>query len=284
MPHRKPKLGQNFLASPAAAQRIVEALSDIHARTVVEIGPGGGALTGLLAARAGKLIAVELDRELASHLRKTWEETTHVRIEQANILAVEFSTLAAEAGDKLLVVGNLPYYLTSDILLHLFANAEAIAQAVVMVQEEVADRLTAQPGSSDYGWLSATAQMHARAEKLFSLSPEAFHPPPNVWSAVVRLRMQPRFKEYGVDCGGFLRFLQVGFRQKRKTLLNNLKAMGAADAEKLSCTLEALGFAPGVRAEAVRLEDMARLYRQLRTTFPEIMVQERVTSDTDDSL
>jgi 16S rRNA (adenine1518-N6/adenine1519-N6)-dimethyltransferase len=284
MSKRKPKLGQNFLASPAAAQHIVEALGDIHARTVIEIGPGRGALTSSLAARAGKLIAVELDRELAPRLRQAWDNAANVRIEEANILAIDFTDLRKEAGEKLLVVGNLPYYLTSDILLHLFASADSIAQAVVMVQEEVADRLAAHSGASEYGWLSATAQMHARVEKLFSLPPEAFRPPPKVRSAVVRLRMQPRFKEFEVDREGFLRFLQIGFRQKRKTLLNNLKAIAAADAGNLSGTLEALGLAPGVRAEAVRLEDMARLYRQLRAVIPEIMAQERAITDMGDSL
>jgi 16S rRNA (adenine1518-N6/adenine1519-N6)-dimethyltransferase len=264
MPLKKPKLGQNFLTSPSARQRIVEALGDISASTVLEIGPGRGALTDLLATRAQRLIAVELDRALAPRLTATWSHAKHVRILQADILELDLTTLhQPDSEEKLVVVGNLPYYITSDILLHLFSQAASIRRAVVMVQDEVADRLAAQSGVSDYGLLSATAQMHARVEKLFVLPPEAFTPPPKVHSAVVRLDMRPRFQELLVERTPFLRFLQVCFRQKRKTLVNNLKA-GGIDSLRASAAIQSAGLSPAIRAEAVSLEHMAQLYRALQ--------------------
>jgi 16S rRNA (adenine1518-N6/adenine1519-N6)-dimethyltransferase len=269
MSPKKPKLGQNFLTDPNARQRIVEALGDISRSTVLEIGPGRGALTSLLASRARNLIAVELDRTLAPRLTKTWHHAAHVAILHADILELDLAevrTLVGMTGDDpLVVVGNLPYYITSDILLRLFAQAACIQRAVVMVQEEVADRLAASSGTSAYGVLSATAHMHARVEKLFALPPEAFSPPPSVTSAVVRMEMRPRFEELQVERIGFLRFLQTCFRQKRKTLLNNLKGTGMADASEVLAAVESVGLAPTIRAEAVPLETMALLYRRLHS-------------------
>ena len=141
------------------------------------------------------------------------------------------------AGDApLVVVGNLPYYITSDILLHLFAQADSISRAVVMVQEEVADRLAASAGTSAYGVLSATAQMHGRVEKLFALPPEAFTPAPGVSSAVVRFDMNPRFEDLHVDAKTIHAISATCFRQKRKTLVNNLKSAGVADTCRYCCS------------------------------------------------
>lgn len=272
MSKKKPKLGQNFLTDSSARLRIVEALGDISTSTVLEIGPGRGALTGLLATRAYRLIAVELDRALAPRLAEAWKHAEHVRIHQGDILELDLAKLEEIPGSTqhgpLVVVGNLPYYITSDILLHLFAQANSIARAVVMVQEEVADRIAAKCGNSDYGVLSATAQMHARVEKLFVLPPEAFTPPPKVHSAVVRLDMRPRFEELQVERIGFMRFLQMCFHQKRKTLVNNLKGIPTPGVEiSKSATvlsmIEAMGLSPSIRAEAVSLEAMAQLYRKL---------------------
>ena len=230
MSQKKPKLGQNFLTDPSARQRIVEALGDISSSTVLEIGPGRGALTDLLAKRAQNLIAVELDRALAPRLTEIWKSTSHVAILQADILELDLAevrTMTGTPGDApIVVVGNLPYYITSDILLHLFAQAASISCAVVMVQEEVADRLAATDGTSAYGVLSATAQMHAHVEKLFALPPEAFTPAPSVTSAVMRLDMHPRFEELQVERTVFMRFLQLCFRQKRKTLAQQFKECG----------------------------------------------------------
>src|SRR5665213_2219105 len=132
MSQKKPKLGQNFLTSPTARQRIVESLGDISNCTVVEIGPGRGALTDLLTTRAQRLIAVELDRVLAPRLTELWAHAKHVRILEADILTLDLTTLQKHPDEKLVVVGNLPYYITSDILLHLFSQAASIDRAVVM--------------------------------------------------------------------------------------------------------------------------------------------------------
>jgi 16S rRNA (adenine1518-N6/adenine1519-N6)-dimethyltransferase len=270
MPQKKPKLGQNFLTDPSARQRIVEALGDISSSTVLEIGPGRGALTDLLASRAQNLVAVELDRALAPRLTEKWKAASHVAILQADILKLnlaEVRAMTGTAGDApMVVVGNLPYYITSDILLHLFAQAASISRAVVMVQEEVADRLAATAGTSAYGVLSATAQMHGPVEKLFALPPEAFTPAPGVTSAVVRLHMRPRFEELQVKRTAFLRFLQLCFRQKRKTLVNNLKNAGIAETGDILAAIQSAGLNRDVRAEAVSLEAMASIFRRLYTT------------------
>ena len=164
-------------------------------------------------------------------------------------------------GEHVNVIGNLPYYITSDILLHLFGAAEKLGRAVLMMQREVGERVAAQPGVRDYGLLSATTQMYAEVEHLFTLPPSAFSPPPDVYSSVVRLHFRPRFAELGVDAPGFDRFLKQVFAQKRKTLRNNLRVAGleAAEIER--------GWPAGltelVRAEEVSLEKMAELYRGL---------------------
>jgi 16S rRNA (adenine1518-N6/adenine1519-N6)-dimethyltransferase len=161
------------------------------------------------------------------------------------------------------VIGNLPYYITSDILLHLYAAARAnlLRRAVLMMQREVADRITATPGVSDYGALSAFTQLHAHAVPLFTLPPSAFSPPPDVYSTVVRLDFAPRFAELHVDPEGFNRFLRAGFAQKRKTLANNLRAAGFTPAQLQHAWPHDLP--AQVRAEAVSLESIAALYCSL---------------------
>lgn len=257
---RKPKLGQNFLVDEAARLRIVEALGDVSDATVVEIGPGHGAITSVLAARCERLIAIELDRSLAAELRFKFREQGNIEIVEADVLAVEFSSLLVQ-GERASVVGNLPYYITSDILLKLFAASREgwFARAVLMMQREVAERVAATPGVRDYGLLSATAQMYARMEKLFTLQPEAFSPPPEVYSTVIRLDFAPRFEELRVDPQGFDRFLHAVFAQKRKTLANNLRAAGyQAEALQAGWPEE---IPEQARAESVGLERMAELYR-----------------------
>jgi len=146
---------------------------------------------------------------------------------------------------KTQVVGNLPYYITTDILLKLFAAGDRIETLVLMVQKEVADRIVAAPGTRDYGLLSATAQMYGTVQKLFELGPESFDPPPKVRSAVFRMIMQPRFAELGVDEAGFIAFLKTIFAQKRKTVSNNLKL--AYDKPLAAAALAAAGIAPSTR-------------------------------------
>jgi 16S rRNA (adenine1518-N6/adenine1519-N6)-dimethyltransferase len=268
----KPKLGQHFLNDGAAASRIVEALGDLSQKTVLEIGPGRGALTSLLAARARRLIAVELDRVLAAQLRMKFAMSANVEIIEADILALDFHTVFGPqpgrtrpglefVAEPAHVVGNLPYHITSDLLLRLFEYRKYFDTLVLMVQREVAERLTAAPGTSDYGLLSATAQLYARVEKLFSLPPGAFDPPPKVHSSVVRLTMASRLESLHVPERAFVDFLRLSFGQKRKTLWNNLKAQ--YDPKLLRTALQQADIKPTVRAEALSLEKNAALFRAL---------------------
>jgi dimethyladenosine transferase len=259
----KSKLGQNFLRDANAVERIVDALGDITSTTVVEIGPGHGAITGALAARARRLVAVEIDHDLAIGLRVRFSPETVTIIEQ-DVLTFDFAAACAKynEGRPLRIVGNLPYYITSPILLKLAASHAALDLAVLMVQREVADRITAQPGTRDYGVLSVTAQMYGPVEPLLALPPEAFSPPPEVHSTVFRWRFAPRFKELGVDEEPFLRFVKLAFAQKRKTLLNNLRSAGFASVD-IARALEQAGIPAQARAETLTLQNFAALATKL---------------------
>jgi 16S rRNA (adenine1518-N6/adenine1519-N6)-dimethyltransferase len=266
---KKPKLGQNFLVDATACERIADSLGDIHDRTVVEIGPGHGAITALLSARSLALHCVELDPALVQELRRRFEQTPNVVVHHGDILKTDFRMfLPADASatpgtPPLDIIGNLPYYITSDILLHLFVAARAglLRRAVVMMQREVAERIAAPPGTSDYGPLSAFTQLHAAVTSLFTLGPLSFSPPPDVDSTVLRLEFAPRFHELDVDPDGFNRFLRAGFAQKRKTLANNLRAAGYSPAQVQAAWPE--GIASQARAEVVSLEALAAFYRAL---------------------
>jgi len=268
---KKPKLGQNFLIDEDAIQRIAASLGDTSGRTVVEIGPGHGAITDLLAPRCARLHCIEFDPALARELTFRFRNDPHVTIHHADILQTDLSSLL-EPGTlnlepaSLDVIGNLPYYITSDILLHLFAAARLgiVRRAVVMMQREVALRIAAAPGTSDYGPLSAITQLHASVTNLFTLPPSAFHPPPDVYSTVLRLEFAPRFAELGLDTtdfDGFNRFLRASFAQKRKTLSNNLRNAGYTAAQLTAAWPESI--AAQARSEEVPLEAMAALYRSL---------------------
>jgi len=258
MHKHKPKLGQNFLVDEDARTRIAEALGDVSSKTVIEIGPGHGAITEILAARAGRLLCIELDDALARELQFKFREHPNVEILQGDVLKANFIGILG-AGTQASVVGNLPYYITSDILLALCAANECLDRAVLMMQREVAERVAAMPGTREYGLLSATIQMYARTAELFTLPPEAFSPPPEVFSTVVRLEFAPRFAELQVDASGFDAFLKRSFAQKRKTLANNLRAAGYA-AETLQAAWPA-NVPREARAEALSLEQMAAVYR-----------------------
>ncbi len=259
--HAKPKLGQNFLVDQPAVRRIVEALGEIAGRTIVEIGPGRGAITESLAVRAAHVVAVELDHELAAKLRDRFD-SARLTVAGEDVLRFDFAAAAAKAGERLLVAGNLPYAITSPILTRLAASHAALDLAVLMVQREVAERVTAAPGTRDYGYLSATVQLYGPVERLFTLPPSAFSPAPKVHSTVFRWRFAPRFAELGVPEPGFLRFLRQAFAQKRKTLANNLRAAGFSPG-RVTGALAAIGIDARARAEAVPVEALAALWGKL---------------------
>ncbi|HME36655.1 MAG TPA: 16S rRNA (adenine(1518)-N(6)/adenine(1519)-N(6))-dimethyltransferase RsmA [Candidatus Sulfotelmatobacter sp.] len=277
-PQSKPKLGQHFLASEDLAARVVDALGNVSQSTVLEIGPGRGILTSPLARRARRLIAVELDRVLAAQLRLKFGMARNVEIIEADVLNIDFDSLfgpkpgLSRPGidlkpEPMKVVGNLPYYITSDILLRLFEFSKYFDRIVIMVQREVADRIAAEPGGSDYGMLSATAQLYARVEKLFTLPPGAFVPPPKVHSTVLRLTIDPQQEKLGVAGDGFIDFLRLSFGQKRKTLWNNLKEK--YEGAELKRALAEAKVKATARAETLSLEESAAVYRALRNAHTE---------------
>jgi 16S rRNA (adenine1518-N6/adenine1519-N6)-dimethyltransferase len=280
-PKLKPKLGQHFLASDSYALQIVEALGDVYQHTVLEIGPGRGVLTSLLAKHARRLIAVELDRVLAAQLRLKFGMFSNVEVIEGDILSIDLDSLfgpkpgLGRPGIEFKptpakVIGNLPYYITSEILLRLFDYSKYFETLLILVQKEVADRIAAAPGSRDYGLLSATSQLYARVEKLITLPPGAFTPPPKVYSTLLRLKIAPRQHELGLDGNGkgkddkdgFIDFLKLSFGQKRKTLWNNLKSV-YTEAD-LRAALSEARVKPAARAETLSLEESAALFRSLR--------------------
>ena len=218
------------------------------------------------------MIAVEADRVLAAQLRMRFSLAPNVEVIEGDILAVDFNTLFGpkpgstrpgmeQAPEKVRVIGNLPYFITSDILLRLFEHRNFFEMFVLMVQKEVADRLAARHGASEYGLLSATAQLYTEVEKLFTLPPTAFSPPPKVHSTVIRLTPSQRLDTLHVREDEFIRFLKISFAQKRKTLWNNLKSEYPADGLKRAMAKTRLQ--ASVRAEALSLEQSAALFRAL---------------------
>jgi 16S rRNA (adenine1518-N6/adenine1519-N6)-dimethyltransferase len=276
---KRPKLGQNFLVDRSGAAKIVDALGELALRTVVEIGPGRGVLTDLLVQRAQRLIAIELDRVLAAQLRLKYTRHSNVEIIEADVLSTDLRNVVQRKPGPLLagpprkfsdplpkasVIGNLPYYITSDILLHLFEFHDVIDEIVIMVQREVAERIVAKPGSRDYGLLSATAQLYARVERLFTLPPGAFSPSPAVHSTVLRLTISPQFGALAVERDAFIDFLKLSFAQKRKTLFNNLRARYAP--ATIRQAFKTAGAKEDVRAEALSLEKASAIFRTLGPT------------------
>ena len=218
---------------------------------VIEIGAGSGALTGRLLGLELQVTAIEIDPRLAAWLRSTYPQA---EVLEADILELELRDLA---GAGAAVAGNLPYYITSPILRRIFTACGAVSAAAVLVQKEVAARITAEPGSRDYGYLSVLCQAHGRPRLAFPVPPGAFRPQPKVFSAFVTLPIEPRWTQWGVeDLEGFLGFARLCFRQKRKTLLNNLQARFGR--ERLSDLPECR-----LRAEQLSPERLAALWLRL---------------------
>jgi 16S rRNA (adenine1518-N6/adenine1519-N6)-dimethyltransferase len=209
---------------------------------------------------------------LATQLRFNYSRQPHVEIIEADVLKLDFRTVLNRTigplndlrplkPSRARVVGNLPYYITSDILLRIFEFHDQFDVIVIMVQREVADRIAAKPGSRDYGLLSATAQLYTHVENLFTLPPGAFEPPPKVHSSVLRLTVAPRFAELQVKPADFIGFLKTAFAMKRKTLMNNLREKYGE--EKVRATLKETGIRADIRAEALPLERSAEVFRRL---------------------
>ena len=248
-PPRK-RFGQHFLHDPAVIRRIVDAIDARAGERVVEIGPGRGALTRPLLERLGGLDAVELDRDIVAELPARLADVGEMRLHQADALAFDFRTLAADA--PLVVVGNLPYNISTPLLFHLYEQTDRIARMIFMVQKEVAQRLAAAPGGKDYGRLSVMSQWRCDITALFDVGPGAFTPPPQVDSTVVRLVPRPPPLTLR-DAGRFAQVVKAAFGQRRKTLRNSLR-----DLVDLSA-FAAAGVDPNRRAETLSLTEFAIL-------------------------
>ena len=266
---RRPKLGQHCLADPRYRRRIAEAISVGADDLVIEIGPGRGAMTGLLAERARRVVAVELDAALAVELKSRMEGDPRIEVLQGDILSTDLEEICRRyTTDKCYVFGNLPYYITSPILHHLFNSRTVIRAMGLVVQREVAERITGAPGTRDYGYLSVLTALSSRPQALLQIPRGAFAPPPKVRSTLVEFLVTSRFPEW--DCHTrerFLEFVKACFAQKRKSLLNNLggiyprgrveQALAEA-AEKRPRPLPSR-----LRAEQLTLEEFIALFNRL---------------------
>ncbi len=244
------RLGQHFLVKESILERIARAACPDRVPLVVEIGPGRGALTAKLLERADRVVAIEIDWSLAAHLRQKYASEPRLEIVEADVLAVDLAQFGAAP-----IAGNLPYYITSPILSRVVRLRPA--RAVFLVQNEVADRLAAEPGNRDYGFLTVSTQVFAKVRKLFEVKPSAFRPPPKVDSAVVELTPADPLVQHA-DLDDFIRFIGACFHHKRKTLRNNLAA-GYATAQVDSWS-EA-----GLRAEQIPLATFVEMFRRVQS-------------------
>jgi 16S rRNA (adenine1518-N6/adenine1519-N6)-dimethyltransferase len=245
------KLGQHFLIRGSVLERIASAACPQRESLVVEIGPGRGALTERLLASADRVVAIELDSYLAKHLAQSHAAEPRLQVIEGDGLKIDLGQWGPAV-----VAGNLPYYAATAILERVVELGPVLRCGVFLVQKEVAERITAVPGSRDYGYLSVAMQSLADIELLFEVKPAAFHPPPNVDSAVLRFVSHDRAAEAGItNRQDFLKFVSLCFRQKRKTLRNNLSARYG---EVVDGWPEA-----GLRAEQIGLESFAEMYRRV---------------------
>lgn len=271
------RLGQHFLASAAWRERIARLVlgaapsADIAAPAHgpvrkdlwIEIGAGHGEMTSLLAPSVGRLIAIELDPQLLPRLREQTANLPHVKVVAGDVLAIDIAELTG--GERFRVYGNLPYYITSPIVHRLLEHADRLESAFVVVQFEVAARMTARPGSRDYGYFSTFTQFYSRPETLLRIPPGAFQPPPKVSSALVRLCLPgERSRLHIGDEAAFLKFLKICFAQKRKMLRNNLRTV--VTPEKATTLLRHCGIPPTARAEEIGLAEWARLFAAMERT------------------
>lgn len=261
-PHHRPRkrFGQHFLEAAWVA-KLVDSLDAQPRDTFVEIGPGRGALTRPLAARVARIVAVEIDRDLAARLSS--DLPANVRVVEADFLDVNLNELLRGETQPARVVGNLPYNVSSPILFKLLSahdGGRRLSDATLMLQREVADRLVAAPGTGQYGTLAIQVALHADAERVLTLPPGAFRPPPAVTSAVVRLRFRPPAVDVG-DAAVFERLVRGMFLLRRKMLTNALEPVAHARGRSAAHVLHAAGIDGRRRPETLTLEEVSRLAR-----------------------
>ena len=259
--HPLKRLGQHFLKDPRTVERIVKALDPAADETIVEIGPGTGALTAELIERAGRVVAVEFDQNLEPLLRERFAAAENFKLVMADALTADLCAEIQPARQARLAA-NLPYNISTAILQRLISQRECITEMVVMLQREVVERVLAPPGSSKRGFLSVIVEAYADTEKLFDVAPGAFRPPPKVWSSVMRLTFKPRVV---ANEELFWETVSAGFAQKRKTILNNLRHASGRLQEVLqrnggaSIVLCKAGVELQRRAETLTIEEWDRV-------------------------
>ena len=258
-------LGQNFIRDMSVIERIVDGAGIEPDDMVIEIGPGLGVLTSALASRAAVVTAVEIDGRLIPVLEETLKDYGNVRVINRDILKTDIGQLVEESrseglfSGKVHIVGNLPYYITTPIIMKLLEDNVPADSITVMMQKEVADRIRSAPGSRTYGAISAAVQYYCRVSKITDVPKEAFVPRPKVESTVLRLEPLKDEKPQVKDENMYLRCVKAGFAQRRKTLLNSLSSAGGIDKETVKMRLEAAGIDPGRRAETLTVEEFARM-------------------------
>lgn len=263
----KKGLGQNFLIDAAVLSDIVEA-ADIDGDTcVLEIGPGMGALTCELAKAAEKVVAVEIDTSILPVLQKNLAEFTNVTIVNQDILKVDLSALLTKhfGNRKVKVIANLPYYITTPIIMKLLEESQNISSIVVMIQREVAQRLAANAGSKDYGAITVAVQYRAEVVPIRDVPPEAFHPVPKVWSSVIRLSLRQHPPVQVKDEALFFRLVKAAFAQRRKTFLNSVGNFAGLSLDKAlaKALLQKLHIPETVRGEALSIQQFAQITNEI---------------------
>ncbi|NMA69679.1 MAG: ribosomal RNA small subunit methyltransferase A [Desulfitobacterium sp.] len=251
-------LGQNFLIDDQAIEMIASATIQDEKTPLVEIGPGLGVLTRVLATRVQKVWAVELDKEKIALLTS---QLQGLPVEIINMDALELDLKDLWGENKGVLVGNLPYYITSPLLMHFLNQRESLIYMVVMVQKEVADRLIAQPGKKDYGILSVATQIYAQPEKLFEVPPDSFLPAPKVTSAVVRLTLRP-YPGLEVEEEKLLRIVKASFSQRRKTLVNSLAGGLKMEKKRVKEILNHAGIEEQRRGETLSIEEFQKITKE----------------------
>lgn len=258
------RLGQHFLANLNWRQRILQTLHVMPGENWVEIGAGHGEMTELLAAAGARVTAIETDARLIGGLREKAESWGNTEVVAGDVLQLDLPAIVPNGAR---VYGNLPYYITSPILRHLFSVADRIRSIQIVIQFEVAARIVAPPGRRDYGYLSALCQFYTRPEIAMKIPPGAFSPPPKVMSALVRMNLPGERAKLGVkDESKFLEFVLTCFGQKRKTLRNNLRRITSE--EKFEAALRQCQLSPNTRAEEMTLEQFAAMFAVLSPCEP----------------
>lgn len=263
------KYGQNFLVDTHVLEKIMDAAQITKEDCVVEIGPGIGTMTQYLAERAGEVVAVEIDKNLIPILKETLSEYDNVTVINDDILKVDLNSIVEEKnqGKPVKIVANLPYYITTPIIMGLFENHVPLKSITIMVQKEVADRMQVGPGTKDYGALSLAVQYYAKPEIVAIVPPNCFIPRPNVGSAVIRLTRYEAPPVCVKDEKFMFSLIRASFNQRRKTLANSLANAQnlSLSREKVTCALEGMGLSPTIRGEALTLEQFASLADLLQT-------------------